>query len=58
MSGSKPPRTEAQDRAERLAAALRANLHRRKDQKRARKTPADPAPENAPDRDGGTAPPE
>jgi hypothetical protein len=56
MTGSKRPsdsaKTAADDRAARLAAALRANLHKRKDQKRARKTPPAPDPRDGPARDG------
>ena len=62
MTGPKRPgaaaqdgaKTDAEDRADRLAAALRANLHRRKDQKRARKAApaAPPDPDlDAPDPD-------
>lgn len=46
---SPPPKSAADERADRLAAALRANLRRRKDQARGRDA-GDPTP--AP-RDGG-----
>ena len=56
MTGSKPPRRtgDAAARDARQAAALRANLRRRKDQKRARA--ADPADDRAADEQGAARP--
>ncbi len=42
-SGGKPPRDASAERAERLAAALRENLKRRKAQARGRANAASPA---------------
>ncbi len=51
---SDPPRkSPAELRRERLAAALRQNLRRRKEQARARRDPAGPG-----DADGGETPPD
>lgn len=53
------------DRSDRLAAALRANLQRRKTQARARRAPQAPDPSSSPEASGGnpatggsSAPPE